>query len=101
MFAFFKNGNLEGVWGNQKGDIFFNLTCQAKNWNPKEMSLVWYETDGGDYQFMDILPDKIVFYEAVQQGVNEQNEPVYVQGDVAEEVPAEIFVENGLMVKAC
>jgi len=100
MFCFLLDGVFVGLWGNKFGDIFFENTCRSMKWDRSKTSLYYFEnfiesnTVENVFEFEN---GKMVFYTAIKDA----DGAVVGKGDVEFELVGELFVDNGLLIKAC
>lgn len=112
MFAFFKNDTLENFWGNQVGDVFFDLTIKGMKWDQSQIDLNYYpelENIPAFYEFdrnkkLIIENEVISFNEVITQ--NELGEDVTTQEEVKTYVVVKIiepivYAAKGVMTRPC
>jgi hypothetical protein len=97
MFAFFVGEEFKGFWGNSPGDIFFDLTCDAMDWEKSITSLVYFpkfHTGKWVGKEVEVSMESLIVKEKTIE--NEQE----ILNTVKTYQP-DVFVHNGLILIPC
>lgn len=94
MFGFFVNDEPSGIWGNEVGDIFFDMTCAARQWAPSQVDLNYY-SGIVDHDHFDFNEKKLRLYKVDR---DEDGKQVKI---LIKEIEPDSFVVKGLMIKPC
>ena len=112
MFSFFVNGEFKGFWSNQIGDMFFSLTCNKLAWSESLTSLCYFpgllnsELELAEPSLTECRVNKKVMVEVEVESTDESGNPITVtelQESIVLDriIPAQVFVNNGLMLIPC
>jgi len=106
MFAFFVSGEFKGFWVNRAGDKFADATIKAMGWPKASTTLVRFDgLKSEELQGAEASLEEVRVYRSEEQEVGFDEE---TQAPITESVkvlvrtiPADMFINNGLMVRPC
>jgi len=112
MFSFFVNGEFKGFWANQPGYLFFSLACNRLSWSESLTSLCYFpgllnsELELAEPSLTECRVNKKVMAEVEVESTDESGNPITVtelQESIVLDriIPAQVFVNNGLMLIPC
>lgn len=96
MFAIFDNGEFVSFWGNNKGDVFFQITCAKKGLGSP--SLFWYEVDQRPEYFEFNNNKDLVVKNRIVELVGEEE---VVSFETVATIPKDVYFDNGIFYKVC
>ena len=109
MFLILVNNTVLNFWGNKVGDIFIDNTIKYLRLDPSNVKLlyfpqIWDVPEFYLYSNNSITIQRKVITPTLQPKENDSDPDVFINVESYEDVitnDAEVFFENGMMIKPC